>query len=257
MLNGNLDAFALPDVLRFVASSGVTGRIEITREEVTGEFALDRGRFVGTRLGEDEAPSTVDEALDVAVLLFDGSGGNFELVEEEWVGGPLSLDAEELTAAVEKRRQEWAAVIESLGSLEDALVLANDLPEGTDQITVRAGQWRLLTLVDGSRSVQDIARDSASSVYATALALSELAAQGMVARGAGVQWRGSGKKSSSKKVQAAEPDPDPSELLRELGGDDDAEPEEEPQAERRTSTRATVRPLRAPTREEQRIRLRR
>ncbi|MGZ4141713.1 MAG: DUF4388 domain-containing protein, partial [Actinomycetota bacterium] len=43
MLNGNLDSFALPDVLRFVASGGVTGRIEIAREEVEGELALDQG----------------------------------------------------------------------------------------------------------------------------------------------------------------------------------------------------------------------
>ena len=75
MLNGNLDAFALPDVLRFIASGGVTGRVEITRDEVEGELALDQGRFVGARLTEEEAPSTVNEALDVAVLLFDGSGG--------------------------------------------------------------------------------------------------------------------------------------------------------------------------------------
>jgi hypothetical protein len=188
MLNGSLDSFALPDVLRFVASGGVTGRVEIVRDEVGGELALDRGKFVGARLTEDEAPSTIDEALDVAVLLFDGSGGTFEVVEEEWVGGPLSLDADELVKAVERRRKEWAAVVEVLGSLEDPLILANDLPHGTDQITIRADQWRLLTFVDGRRGVQEIARDSASSVYATALALAEMANAGMIARGDAAAW---------------------------------------------------------------------
>src|SRR6266516_680678 len=108
MLNGSLDNFALPDVLRFVASGGVTGRIEITRDEVSGELSVDQGRFVAARLGEDEAPTTVDEALDVAVLLFDGSGGTFQVVQEEWVGGPLDLDAEDLVKAVERRREQWA-----------------------------------------------------------------------------------------------------------------------------------------------------
>jgi hypothetical protein len=260
MLNGSLDSFALPDVLRFVASGGVTGRVEIVRDEVGGELALDQGRFVGARLTEDEAPSTIDEALDVAVLLFDGSGGTFEVVEEEWVGGPLSLDADELVKAVERRRKEWAAVVEVLGSLEDPLILANDLPDGTDQITIRADQWRLLTFVDGRRSVQDVARDSASSVYATAVALAEMAHAGMIARGDAALWEETEPEAPrSKKSKKTEDDEDPAEVLHDLAEDEEAE-DEEPVAEQpqTTSRRSgTVRPLRAPTREEQRIRLRR
>jgi hypothetical protein len=258
MLNGSLDSFALPDVLRFVASGGVTGRVEIVRDEVGGELALDRGKFVGARLTEDEAPSTIDEALDVAVLLFDGSGGTFEVVEEEWVGGPLSLDADELVKAVERRRKEWAAVVEVLGSLEDPLILANDLPDGTDQITIRADQWRLLTFVDGRRSVQEIARDSASSVYATALALAEMANAGMIARGDAAGWEEPAP-APAKKGKKAEADEDPADVLHDLAEEED-EDDDEPVAEQApTSSRrsGTVRPLRAPTREEQRIRLRR
>ncbi|HLW17683.1 MAG TPA: DUF4388 domain-containing protein, partial [Actinomycetota bacterium] len=183
MLNGNLDTFALPDVLRFIASGNVTGRIEITRDDVAGEIAVDQGKFVGASLTDEEAPTTVDEALDIAVLLFDGAGGTFEVVQEEWVGGPLSLSADDLAKAVERRRKEWAAVVEQLGSLDEPLVIASDLPSGTEQILVRAEQWRLLSFLDGRRSVQDVARDTASSVYATAVALAEMANAGMIARG--------------------------------------------------------------------------
>jgi hypothetical protein len=261
MLNGNLDAFALPDVLRFVASGGITGRIEIVRDEVGGELALDRGSFVGARLTADEAPSTIVEALDVAVLLFDGCGGTFEVVEEEWVGGPLSLNADELVKAVERRRKEWAAVVEVLGSLEDPLVLANDLPDGTDQITIRADQWRMLTFVDGRRSVQDVARDSASSVYATAVALAEMANAGMIARGDATAWEEPEPEPvRGKKSKKVEEDEDPAAALHDLAEDEAEEEDDEPVAEQpQTSSRrsGTVRPLRAPTREEQRIRLRR
>src|SRR5690349_9344376 len=173
MLNGNLDTFALPDVLRFIASGNVTGRIEITREDVGGEIAVDQGTFVGASLTDEDAPTTVDEALDIAVLLFDGTGGTFEVTQEEWVGGPLSLSADDLAKAVERRRKEWAAVVDQLGSLDEPLVIATDLPNGTEQIIVRADQWRLLSFLDGRRSVQDVARDTASSVYATAVALAE------------------------------------------------------------------------------------
>jgi hypothetical protein len=254
MLNGSLDSFALPDVLRFVASGGVTGRIEIVRAEVGGELVLDQGNFVGARLLEDEAPSTVDEALDVAVLLFDGSGGSFNVAEEEWVGGPLSLDADELVKAVERRRKEWAAVVEVLGSLEDPLILASDLPKGTDQITIRADQWRLISFVDGRRSVQDVARDAASSVYATALALAEMANAGMIARGEAADWES--EEPAPKRGKKQDVEPDAAEALHDLAGEDgDAEASDEADPSPRRN--ATVRSLRAPTREEQRIRLRR
>jgi hypothetical protein len=251
MLNGNLEAFTLPDVLRFIASGGVTGRVEITRDEVEGELAVDQGRFVGARLTEEDAPSTIDEALDVAVLLFDGSGGTFNVAVEEWVGGPLSLTADELVKAVERRRKEWAAVVEVLGSLDESLVIVNELPEGTEQIIIRANQWRLLSFVDGRRSVQDVARDAASSVYATAVALSEMANAGLIARGH-ADWDEQPPPKRGKKVAV---EPDATEALHDLA-EEDEEPvdvDEPAPAPRRN----TVRSLRAPTREEQRIRLRR
>src|SRR5205823_6178816 len=82
-----------------------------------------------------------------------GTGGTFEVVQEEWVGGPLSLSADELAKAVERRRKEWAAVVDQLGSLDEPLVIASDLPNGTDQIVIRTEQWRLLSFLDGRRSV--------------------------------------------------------------------------------------------------------
>lgn len=246
MLSGNLDAFALPDVVTFLAGRGITGRVEIKREEVAGELSLDQGRFVAARLADDESPTTVDEALDVAVLLFDGTSGEFQFVTEEWVGGPLDLNAEELLAAVQNRRQEWADVMSSLGSLDDPLMLTNDLPDGTKEITITGEHWGLLTLVDGSRSVQDIARDSASSVYQTALALADLARKGMLSRGTGAKWHG---EKDAPEEQAAEENP--MDVLRELGGEEGETPQEEAGA----AAGATVRPLRG--RREDRRRFRR
>ena len=250
MLNGNLDTFALPDVLRFIASGNVTGRVEITRDEVAGEIAVDQGKFVGASLTDEEAPTTVDEALDIAVLLFDGAGGTFEVVQEEWVGGPLSLSAEELTKAVERRRKEWAAVVDQLGSLDEPLVIASELPNGTDQIVLRAEQWRLLSFLDGRRSVQDVARDTASSVYATAVALAEMANAGMIARGH-ADWDEQPSPKRTKKTA----EPDATEALHDLA--EEEQDESEPEEPAPSSRRGTVRPLRTTTREEQRIRLRR
>lgn len=253
MLNGSLESFALQDVLRFVAGSNATGRVEIEREEVSGELSIDQGRFVAARLSDEEAPATEDEALDVAVLLFDGSGGTFSVTHEDWAGGPLDLDADQLVSAVDKRRQQWAEVVEKLGSLDDPLTLIADLPAGTEEVVVSAKQWRLLSLIDGTRSAQDVARDAGESIYATAVALAELAARGLVAHGEA--------RAADDGSDGGDTAEDAAEMLREIGGvdtDTDAEADDDGEDDPpKGKKRATVRPLRVPTREEQRVRLRR
>ena len=95
------------------------------------------------------------------------------------------------------------------------------------------------------------ARDTASSVYATAVALAEMANAGMIARGH-TEWdEQPAQKRSKKSVE-----PDATETLHELAEEEseDDEPEQPAPTSRRAST---VRSLRTPTREEQRIRLRR
>lgn len=188
MLNGSLEAFALPDVIKLVAARDITGRVAITRAGVSGEISIDRGKVVAARLADDGPPSNHDEALDVVVVLFDATGGEFALHPEEWVGGPLDLDPEALLAAADERRDAWAEIISTLGTLEEPMILAPHLPDGTSEITIRADQWKLITLVDGLRSVQDVARDAALSVFATSVALAELAKAGMVTRGSQKPW---------------------------------------------------------------------
>lgn len=239
MLNGSLESFALPDVLRFVASGGISGRISITREEVAGELAVHEGRFVGASLADADLPSSADEALDATVLLFDGSGGTFDVKQGDPGSGPFEHDADQLIAAVDERRRQWAELVEVLGSLDEPLALVDAIPDGTDQITISRKDWHLLCLVDGSRSVQDIAADAGTSIYAAAATLATLARAGLVAAGT---WD-----------EAADSDDaeDPQEMLRELASDDDDGAPAKPKKG------ATVRPLRVPTREEQRVKLRR
>jgi len=183
MLSGNLGIFPLPDVIKVVAGRDITGRIAVRRDAVTGEFSIDRGKVVSARLTEDEAPTNYDEALDVAVVLFDGTGGTFEVHQEEWIGGPLDLDPDALASAIDERRDAWAIIIDRIGSLEDPPMLAAQLPDGTEEVILSGDQWRLVTLMDGSRTAPDIARDSSLSVFAVATALADMEKAGIVTRG--------------------------------------------------------------------------
>ena len=116
-----------------------------------------------------------------------------------------------------------------------------------------ADQWRLLSLLDGRRSVQDVARDAATSVYATAVALAEMAKSGLITRGQ-ADWDEQPAPKRGKKVAI---EPDATEALHDLAEEEGEPSDENEPAPAPPSRRGTVRSLRAPTREEQRIRLRR
>src|SRR5260221_210450 len=115
------------------------------------------------------------------------------------------------------------------------------------------------SLRDGRRSVQDVARDAATSVYATAVALAEMAKSGLITRGQ-ADWD---EQPAPKRGKKTSIEPDATEALHDLAEEDEepsdveeASDADEP-APTPASRRGTVRSLRAPTREEQRIRLRR
>ncbi len=74
-LQGTLDTFALPDVLRLLAATTKTGRLQITGDRGTGEVWLDHGSVVG---GTAQAltPTTADVVFE---LLRQGQG-SFEFV---------------------------------------------------------------------------------------------------------------------------------------------------------------------------------
>src|SRR5260221_12280621 len=72
-LQGTLDTFALPDVLRLLASTKKTGRLVITGTRGSGSVWVDGGSVVGT-----DATGAVPDADAVAVLFellrFGGDG---------------------------------------------------------------------------------------------------------------------------------------------------------------------------------------
>ena len=266
MLSGNLELFALADVLRFVARSGATGAVNIYRPTDGGRVLLASGQVVGAVVDNTVAPDT-DGVVDAVMRLMDAGGGDFAL-ELEPATGPTKQPVEDFLKAVGRRRAEWSKILASLGSLDGALQVTALVPGGTSEITLTPLEWHIAVLADGRRSLRDIASDAGASEFAAAQALLAMSNAGLLSLPGGpaadeddyVEEDEDGDEQEQHDDAFAyedeadevvadpddsgtpEDDVDPADLLRELG-------EQRP-------VRARGRRLAPATREEQRIHLR-
>jgi hypothetical protein len=237
MLEGNLDDFTLPDILKLLAFTTKSGRLVLRRDDVVGrvdlhggrvgEAAADAGRLaVGRRLlgaglvsaddlqrvvaGREELPTGLELARGLTEAEVLGSGAVAEVLREQtvdalfdlvrWPEGTfrfegregdgdgmvkdLTLAVDELLASVEERLQSWPAVAERTGD-SDAVV-AISRPEGDRaEVALPADAWSLLSLVDGRRTIADLARLTGQGEYRTRRTLVTLLDAGIVTVGDG------------------------------------------------------------------------
>ncbi len=231
MLSGNLELFALTDVLKFVARSGATGAVNVYRDVDGGRILLVEGEVVGAVV-EDFTASDADGVVDVAMRLIDGGGGDFAL-ELEDVSGPTRQPLEDFLASIGRRRAEWRKILASVGSLESPLDVAAMVPPGSAEISLTPLEWHIAVLVDGHRSIREIAHETGTSEFATATALLAMSNAGLLALtgASGGGFTGEAEQAeadvdseddeaavvSQDESDSSDEDLDPAELLRELG----------------------------------------
>jgi len=179
MLSGNLELFALADVLRFVARSGATGAVNIYRQVDGGRVLLVDGNVAGAVV-DDFAAEDPDGVVDAAMRLMDGGAGDFAL-ELEPVSGPMRQSVEDFLKAVGRRRAEWRKILDAVGSLDGPLEMTALLPSGSAEITLTPLEWHIAVLFDGRRSLREIAHEAGASEFAAATALLAMSNAGLLA----------------------------------------------------------------------------
>ena len=161
MLSGNLELFALADVLRFVARSGATGAVNVYRPADGGRILLSEGVVVGASVDGFEAADS-DGVVEAGLRLMDGGGGDFAL-DIESVEGPVSESVEDFLKTIARRRAEWRKIVAAVGSLDDPLVIEPQLPSGTTEITLSSIEWQIAVAADGHRSIRDLSHELGTS----------------------------------------------------------------------------------------------
>ncbi len=178
-LQGTLDTFGLPDVLRLLASTHKTGRLEVRAERGTGTVWLDGGALVAA---ESSATAMVDDMVRVVFELLRHRNGlfNFEAAEQLELAG-VPRDVDEVVGAAERTLAEWRAVEALVPSLEAWVSLAEDLPD--PEVVLDATRWRTVVAIGAGAQVGAVGDDLGLGEVETCQAVAELVSAGLAVIG--------------------------------------------------------------------------
>ena len=175
-LQGTLDTFALPDVLRLLAVTKKSGRLRITGARGTGSVWVDDGG-IGT-IEAPHAPHATDPVDALFELLrFDQGSFTFDAhVAQESSGA--SGDLEALLAAAEVLLVEWSEIESVVPSLDAWVRLRRDL--GSPKVTIDRSHWTMLVAVGSGVTVGRMSEEMCLAELHVSRAVRDLFELGLV-----------------------------------------------------------------------------
>lgn len=151
-LQGDLQSFALNDVLRLLSGTSKSGRLAVTSGGDNGDVWLDGGGVVGGAVSS--APFATD-VVDVVMELLRFVEGAFTFHDDETISEPAEpADVDTVLARAEELLAEWKEVEAVVPSMEGWVVFAPEI-EG-EQTTVTAAHWRVLAALGGGLTVREL-----------------------------------------------------------------------------------------------------
>ncbi len=148
-LQGTIETFALPDVLRLLSSTKKTGCLQLTGGRGDGSVWVDSGQVVESRVSSAPRAESTTEAVFELLRFKDG-----EFVFEADVTAPdagAPEDVEPILEQAEAMLEEWKGIEVVVPSLGHWLSLSDELPE--DEVIVDRDRWKLISLVGGGITV--------------------------------------------------------------------------------------------------------
>lgn len=150
-LQGTLDTFALPDVLRLLAATKKSGRLSIDGSRGQGVVEVADGAV--TSIAAHAAPYAV-ERVDALFELLRFVDGAFTFDAEAPVATVEGVDVEELLAGAEAVLAEWREIEAVVPSLDVTARLRRAL--ASDSVTIPAASWEILSQVGGGTTVRGL-----------------------------------------------------------------------------------------------------
>jgi len=151
-LQGTLDTFALPDVLRLLATTAKTGRLRIEGDRGAGSVWLRDGTVMAATADRavDDAPA---EEVLFELLRFEEGSFSFDM-DELSPDGEQPEDVEVLLRNSGALLSEWSELKTAVPSLDHRVALVESLP--SDDVTIDANRWPTLVAIGAGRSVGDL-----------------------------------------------------------------------------------------------------
>jgi hypothetical protein len=189
-LQGTLDTFSLAEILGLIERARHTGALTVHGPDGHGTLYTSAGRFSAGEAADYSGPVEDRHALDVRLIdvcfhLMRFESGSFDFVSgaaPPWTA-ERATDIGPIVETVEHIVRAWPAVEAVLPSFDVRPELADELPE--ESVTLSRTAFKVFALIDGNRTVRQIAREAGHSVVEVGPVLRDLIEHGAVCIGSG------------------------------------------------------------------------
>jgi len=180
VLEGRLGDINLLDILQLLTATAKTGRLSVALHDGVAHVDLREGQVldVVAPVGDASAPSD-GPLVERLTELLSRNEGRFRFE------GPTSQPpvpeqphADPVFEEARARLRTWPQLLSRLGGEQAVLHLS--CPSDIAPVTLSPDRWRLITLVDGRRTVAGIVTASGGGVFRTHRALVDLVDAGLV-----------------------------------------------------------------------------
>jgi hypothetical protein len=152
-LQGTLDTFALPDVLRLLSTTRKVGRLRVSGDAGSGSLWFDSAMIVGSELLVRGAQA--DSPVEVVFHLLRFPTGSF-MFEAGSVpqSNAAPRDVDSVVVEAELMLAEWRSLEAYVPSIDARLTLTTEL-RGRD-VVIDAARWRILASVGSGATVAEV-----------------------------------------------------------------------------------------------------
>lgn len=175
-LQGTLDTFSLPDVLRLLATTGKSGRLRIDGDRGYGSVWLEEGSVVAAEAERVRGAAPTDELL-FELMRFGAGSFSFDVDQPAQDAAP-PRDVEQLLGSAASLLDEWHELERVVPSLDHRVVLASELPR--DHVTIDAGRWQTVVAIASAKTIADLADALGLSELGVSRAVHDLVELGVV-----------------------------------------------------------------------------
>ncbi len=175
-LQGTLDTFALPDVLRLLAATKKTGRLQISGPRGEGWVSVDEGA-VGA-IAAPHAPH-VTEPVDALFELLRVAEGSFTFDSDVAPApGTVPGELEDLLAQAEALLVEWREIESVVPSMDAWVTLRRSLV--APKVSIDRAHWLTVVSVGSGATVRDMSDDLSLAELPVSRAVRDLVELGLV-----------------------------------------------------------------------------
>lgn len=183
-LQGTFDVLDFAELLTLLSRKRATGRLHVRSGTLSADLFFRDGQLSTSSSSEPPSPESSREEIarleSICLEFLRGVRATFEF-DHRWSGpwpGGRSVKVDVVLNRTRRRLQEWREIEAVIPSLELQPRVITEL--GATQVTLDRSRWRLVTAIDGRRSVHGLAHALDMSTYQVCRLLKSLVDDGVV-----------------------------------------------------------------------------